>query len=554
MMMKKHIIFLSAFAMLLTACAARPEEPEISETISETAAVTSESETTAAVTESETTASETESETTASETEETAAETAEVRKISTDSFEYIMADAAGSKEDVPEQWLAAARECLKGNERYDYFISYDPNGENEQQLVGFEDYLNDNGKPEARFVSAYIGDFNGSGQDEAFIIFSTPFIYGEIGDSEGGNDFAVYVNETGEAQFACQGYDVYFEGELSYGDISHIHIAMGENNASNRHMIFSTAGGVVKDELSYNWTLAIDDENDRIIKDAQVLLDEYDVAKWDCEKNCYTTITVSAEEAWGTPGTEAPIITDEPDYELDPDFVLTDECFNDESYINKPMLAAQPKGSDANVYVMIADESKKWLYTPVNYDSEDYYETDYVIIEHNGIIDELQCKWQGRLGIPFEVYAGDFDGDGETELASVRYALGGTFCAVDELVIYKLTDGHYKPYVFDHRKLVEYSLYPQINNKKHTITFSVDGCDNTFEADTSQLFPDGVKGTDSSNIVGYTIEGDRITILDTVLCYSENSLPQDFVRIEMDIYFSDGDFSYGEPEFSLTEY
>ena len=153
--------------------------------------------------------------------------------------------------------------------------------------------------------------------------------------------------------------------------------------------------------------------------------------------------------------TEAP--ADELPYELDPEFTFPADATNlyelMDTTVNKPMLAASPEGTGAELYVMYADESRAWTnVSDYTYDEPtEYPSSEYVIIAHDGIADEIQYNWSGRFGASPEIYSGDYDGDGVNEIASVNYVSGGTYCNINELVIYDLEDGHYVPYIFYHK-------------------------------------------------------------------------------------------------------
>ena len=234
-------------------------------------------------------------------------------------------------------------------------------------------------------------------------------------------------------------------------------------------------------------------------------------------------------------------------YPIDPEIVFSNECYKDDSYINKPMFIGSPEGSEANVYVMLADESDKWEYYEEAF-GETFSSREYVLIEYDGTVDIMPCKWVERFGDPFTVYAGDFDGDGETELASVRYSIGGTFCIIDELSVFKRIDGHYQCFTLDNNKVFGLISY-EINDESKTVEFTIKNSDASFVLDISSM--ENFNEIAYGDVIWYYVEGDRITL--EIAIFAVEFMPYDSVRLTMTVNFSDGEFTCSEPVFEISE-
>lgn len=236
-------------------------------------------------------------------------------------------------------------------------------------------------------------------------------------------------------------------------------------------------------------------------------------------------------------------------YTIDPETAFTMDCYDDEAYINLPMFVSHPEGSDANVYVMLADESKQWqFYEDMFYIN--YPTTEYVIIEHDGIVDEIPCKWATRFREPFEIYSGDYDGDGEIEIAAVRYSVGGTFCNVNQLSVFKLIDGHYQCYMLDNHKIIECIAYGEMD-ENNTVEFTIknlNGPNVSFIMDINT--PESFFGIPHcGDIIGYSVDRDKITVNVGILSMYDTL--DESAELTMTVNFSDGEFTFSEPVFEI---
>lgn len=255
--------------------------------------------------------------------------------------------------------------------------------------------------------------------------------------------------------------------------------------------------------------------------------------------------------------TEAP--ADELPYELDPEFTFPADATNlyelMDTTVNKPMLAASPEGTGAELYVMYADESRAWTnVSDYTYDEPtEYPSSEYVIIAHDGIADEIQYNWSGRFGASPEIYSGDYDGDGVNEIASVNYVSGGTYCNINELVIYDLEDGHYVPYIFYHKAYIDQDFSEEINNEAQNIRFKFADpnicydSDIFYDMDTSEL--GSIGGVSYLNAVEFNVQGNSITMMLTPLLSAEGGgIAGDFA-IDAGVVFKDGVYSLNAPVF-----
>lgn len=240
-------------------------------------------------------------------------------------------------------------------------------------------------------------------------------------------------------------------------------------------------------------------------------------------------------------------------YELDPNTVFTKDFFDNDSYINQPMFVSSPEGSEANVYVMLADESKQWECYDYMF-SESYYTTQYVIIEHDGVADKIPCRWAERFQDPFTVYSGDYDGDGEKEIASARYSTGGTLCCIYELSIFKIIDGHYQCFTIDNMDILDEYVSYEIDNENHRIEFTIKDAESSFIMDTSEYFDGEVKGVRYGDAVRYFVDGDDITMNSYLfLKVSDLVMPFSDLMLNMKVHFSDGEFTCSDPVFEFYE-
>lgn len=275
------------------------------------------------------------------------------------------------------------------------------------------------------------------------------------------------------------------------------------------------------------------------------------------EEEISETETSELETAEEESTTEAP--TDELPYELDPKFTFPADSANlydlMDTTVNKPMLAASPEGTGAELYVMYADESRAWTnVSDYTYDEPtEYPSSEYVIIAHDGIADEIQYNWSGRFGRSPEIYSGDYDGDGVNEIASVNYVSSGTYCNINELVIYDLEDGHYVPYIFDHKAYIDQDFSEEINNEAQNVRFKFADPnigydpDIFYDMDTSEL--GSIGGVSYLNVVEFNVQGNSITMMLTPLLSAEGGgIAGDFA-IDAGVIFKDGVYSLNAPVF-----
>lgn len=236
-------------------------------------------------------------------------------------------------------------------------------------------------------------------------------------------------------------------------------------------------------------------------------------------------------------------------YVLDPEITFTLDIYSG-GYTNQPLFIGSPEGSGANVYVMTGDESKKWTYHSTLF-SDVVDISEYVIIEHDGIIDELPCNWGQRFGGPFSIYSGDYDGDGENEIAALRYATGGTFLCVYELMIFKMIDGHYQQFLLDNMDMLKKYTSYEIDKENNTVKFMVNDYDTSITVDIDA--PEYFNGVRYGNDLRFSVDEDKITVnIDMFLVMREIML-NGIAELTMTVNFADGEFSCSEPVFEILE-
>lgn len=211
-------------------------------------------------------------------------------------------------------------------------------------------------------------------------------------------------------------------------------------------------------------------------------------------------------------------------YTLDPSYFYNENVPGWGKHIEseRPYLIAKPMDG-LNIYGLIMENNK-----------------EKIIIEHGGIADEFDAELFGRFRESVSnFYTADFDKDNNIEIASLRYANGGSFCRVYELVIYKEKDGHYERFVFDSAAFNAENIYYEQNNDKQTISFFAQG--KKLDYDISPIYVEeygiNVK-TDQVN--DFVIDGDEITyIVSPMLQGTCNEFP---INISFKLNFSNGEF------------
>lgn len=220
---------------------------------------------------------------------------------------------------------------------------------------------------------------------------------------------------------------------------------------------------------------------------------------------------------------------------------------NEAYYLGTPM-------EGVNLYGVNVSEDKAY---------ETYYSgwgedisNEYIIVEHDGIADELPVDWIQRYGDPINpednIFCADFDGDGETEIAISRCSVTGTFCCIYELTIFKQTDGHYNAYTLNSDEMLAGLFTADIDDtaKTATLTAATNGAEYT--CDFSETPPDVDFGFKCGSVVGYDIEGDKIT--SDVAVFMVTPHPCGDITAHIDVTFTGDGFVYSDVTFSEPEY
>lgn len=196
-----------------------------------------------------------------------------------------------TQDSVPDEMVEAALSALEaaGIERYDYFMSYDPENENAEYKIDDYEYWLVDGKPRPTVWEALYRDFDHNGTNEAFILFRTPWYMAEVPSAENPMCFLVFVNSDNEAQYLC-GINGDIVGVLEYHEFTHILVVRnGYNNISADGHVFSVNGNKATDVLHVGMTseiggfLGVDDN--RVSVGYQ--MGEPTYYKWDYATNTY---------------------------------------------------------------------------------------------------------------------------------------------------------------------------------------------------------------------------------------------------------------------------
>lgn len=265
-----------------------------------------------------------------------------------------------------------------------------------------------------------------------------------------------------------------------------------------------------------------------------------------------TTTEITAAEEVAEPQEDA--LTVSPGgYVLDPANIAPEYC-NEENgvsentayFLGTPMEGVNMYGVNASADKAYEKYTSGW--------GEDT-STQYIVAEHDGAADELPVSWIQRYGNPINmtdnIFCADFDGDGETEIAISRCSVTGTFCCIYELTIFKLIDGHYKAYTLNSDEMLEGMFSADIDDAANTVkvTAQTNGAEYTYNY--SEAMPDGVKGIDYGSVVGYAVEGDKITA--EVPVFMVKYMPDDHIDSHIEVKFTGSGFEYGEITFSTAE-
>lgn len=301
-------------------------------------------------------------------------------------------------------------------------------------------------------------------------------------------------------------------------------------------------------------------ENIPVINTAETIVETTDASSLTETESIESTAQKSDETV-----TEAEIVTssetiveteqtaDPETYEFDRSFVYDSAYSHEyESYLNRPMFVGEPENTGAEVYVMFTDE--EWEHYDAFWE-EPFKSNNSIVIRHDGVTDVIPALWIERFGEAFKLHSGDYDGDGETEIAAVRYDTGGTMCMINELSVLKKTDGHYKSHVLDygrHAEIMSDGLEVNIDDENNEIVFRI--YDTEFSYDTSELFADGAGGVDLGSYVDNIVIGDEITVAYGVFIkHKENNFPEYCLNLVLDVDFKDGEFVLSDPRFVEVE-
>lgn len=269
-----------------------------------------------------------------------------------------------------------------------------------------------------------------------------------------------------------------------------------------------------------------------------------------------TTAVLSETETSETETSETEETTSETEkdttvsFEMDRNFVFTTdyrEAAADE-WLNRPMFLGEPENTGAEVYVMLSDDTWEY-YDPFWNETRETGEK--VIICHDGVTDILSAEWSQRFGDAFELYSGDYDKDGETEIAAVRYDSGGTVCSVSYLTVFDKTDGHYKSCVFDQYGFINENFSADIDNANSRIKFTLNGSEE-YAYDTSS-FENEAEDVSLGSLIDYTVDSENITAVYGICIYFKGSALPEILDLKLNVNFRDGEFTLSDGQYTEME-
>lgn len=179
-------------------------------------------------------------------------------------------------------------------------------------------------------------------------------------------------------------------------------------------------------------------------------------------------------------------------------------------------------------------------------------DTDNIIIAHDGITDIFREQgWLTPRRIMPRAACGDYDGDGEKDLAVSYYIGSGTGISVDQLVIYKKgEDGHFTAHKFESpESVLNEKLTVEYDEENTSVTFNFDGQSVTHNyGEEFQWIKEILTKQEETefrfgDIVSYSFEGDKITIT------SSAGLLTRFYAVGIT-----ADVEYGDGKFTLTNF
>lgn len=161
--------------------------------------------------------------------------------------------------------------------------------------------------------------------------------------------------------------------------------------------------------------------------------------------------------------------------------------------LSVPYVIAEPENSDIIIYGAYGPDAK-------------------IFIEHDGVVDTFEQEWLTPRNIEPRFKYGDFDSNGTDELAAIYYVGSGTGVSVEELVFYKLSDGHFKSYVFDPVSYLENVIKTEIDNEANTVTFTHEMNGESVSYDTSEAYPNGIDQIGWGANIGYKFDGSDVIL------------------------------------------
>lgn len=203
------------------------------------------------------------------------------------------------------------------------------------------------------------------------------------------------------------------------------------------------------------------------------------------------------------------------------------------------------------IYGVISNEEKY-----AGFDQTVY--TEKIAVQHNGIVDEMECEWTSRSGEkPRILEPLDADLDETDEIVMINYTMGGTMCYVDDLTVFDEKDGHYyacKAWYDENKKVFGNSYTYSIDSAQEKITVTTDSGDHYLDygytisgyeddPDIYELIP--------LDIIHFDIENDRLTGCFTVGGIAKDqtgnpvTLPVTYIDVDFDVEYDGEKITFG---------
>ncbi len=181
-------------------------------------------------------------------------------------------------------------------------------------------------------------------------------------------------------------------------------------------------------------------------------------------------------------------------------------------------------------------------------DYGDSFPVERIVIQHDGIIDDMECTWTSRwCGAPQTLEQADIDNDGKNEIIMINYVMGGTMCFVNDLTVFDLKDGKYcdhRAWFDDNMELFRNAFAYEVDTTDKKVIINTDS-GKYYQvygdtADMIQMFEEPVDLTDVSliDVVGFDLDNGKLSGSFTAGGKTDESfMPVIYIDFEFDVKF-----------------